>query len=263
MLFTLKKIVGGLLLPLPFLLILMATGILLLWFSRWQKTGKIILSCSWLFLTLLSLQPIADRLLAPVENRYATQREIHNVDYIVVLGGGYTWNDAWAPSSNMLNNSLPRLTEGIRLWRQHPQARLIFTGGAAPHNPVSSAEVTSRVAQSLGVPQEKIITLDHPRDTAQEAQEVANIVGARPFLLVTSASHLPRAIIWFEKQGLHPIPAPANQLAINSPLPAWERAIPASFWLGHSERAIYETLGRIWQRLTAQSDIPSTEPGHK
>jgi uncharacterized SAM-binding protein YcdF (DUF218 family) len=41
------------------------------------------------------------------------------VSYVVV-GGGYTWNPEWAPSSNLINNSLPRLTEGIRLWQANP-----------------------------------------------------------------------------------------------------------------------------------------------
>jgi uncharacterized SAM-binding protein YcdF (DUF218 family) len=162
----------------------------------------------------------------------------------------------------MINNSLPRLVEGIRLWRENPGAKLIFTGAAAQNNPVSSAEVTSRVAQSLGVPLSAIVTLDKPRDTRQEAAEVAKVVGKTPFLLVTSASHLPRAMIFFQQQGLDPLPAPANQLAIASPLNVWERAIPSPLWLGHSDRAIYEWLGRGWQRLTS-GDRASTEPGEQ
>lgn len=260
MLFVLKKIIGALLLPLPLLLSVMAIAILLLWFSRWQKTGKIILSVAFACLALLSLQPVADALLARTENHYPVWRNQHKVDYIVVLGGGYTWNPAWAVSANMVSNSLPRLTEGVRIWRENPAARLIFTGAAAQNNPVSSAEVTARVAQSLGVPRSAIIILDKPRDTAQEAREVANVVGDKPFVLVTSASHLPRAMIFFQQQGLHPFPAPANQLAITSPLNLWERVIPSPNWLMHSDRAIYEGLGRIWQALTA-ADAPSTEPG--
>lgn len=40
MLFTLKKVIGGMMLPLPLMLIIMGTGLVLLWFSRFQKTGK-------------------------------------------------------------------------------------------------------------------------------------------------------------------------------------------------------------------------------
>lgn len=259
MLFTLKKVTGGLLLPLPLLLIIMASGLLLLWFSHWQKTGKFILSFAWLLLLLISLQPVADSLLAPIENRYATWTDRQRVDYVVVLGGGYTWNPDWAPGSNMIGNSLPRLVEGVRLWRENPGSKMIFTGAASQPNPVSSAEVSARVAQSLGVPVSAIMRLDKPRDTRQEATEVASIVGDRPFLLVTSASHLPRAMIFFQQQGLHPLPAPANQLAISSPLNFWEKAIPSAVWLSHSERAIYESLGRLWQILTTQK-TSRTEP---
>lgn len=260
MLFVLKKVIGGLLLPLPLLIMVMAIALLLLWFSRWQKTGKIILSFACMILLLISLQPVADGLLAPTENRYPTWQNQQKVQFVVVLGGGYTWNPDWAPGSNMINNSLPRLVEGIRLWRENPGAKLIFTGAAAQSNPVSSAEVTSRVAQSLGVPLSDIITLTKPKDTRQEAAEVAKVVGDRPFLLVTSASHLPRAMIFFQQQGLKPFPAPANQLAIRSPLNFWERVIPSPLWLEHSDRAIYEGLGRAWQAMTSR-DMPSGEPG--
>lgn len=258
MLFVLKKVIGSLLLPLPLLLLMMGCGLLLLWCSRWQKTGKIILSGAWLLLMLISLQPVADGLLRPTESRYPTWRQQKKVDYVVVLGGGYTWDANWAPSSNMLNNSLPRLTEGIRLWRENPGAKMVFTGAKAQNNPLSSAEVTSRVAQSLGVPASEIITLDRPRDTRMEADAVAKVVGPHPFLLVTSASHLPRAMIFFHQQGLNPFPAPANQLAISSPLSFWEKLIPSPLWLSHSESAIYEMLGRRWQKMTAP---PSVEPG--
>ncbi len=172
MLFTLKKIVGGLLLPLPALLLLIGIGIALLWFSRFQRTGKLCVSLGWLLLTLLSLQPVADSLLKPIEDTYPTWRGEQPVNYVVVLGGGYTWNPEWAPSSNLINNSLPRLTEGIRLWQANPGSKMIFTGAAAKTNPVSTAEAGARVAESLGVPRSDIIVLDRPKDTEEEALAV-------------------------------------------------------------------------------------------
>ncbi|EJL90600.1 envelope biogenesis factor ElyC [Pantoea sp. GM01] len=260
MFFTVKKVIGGMLLPLPLLLLLMAAGLLLLWFSRWQKSGKIIISCSWLLLLLLSLQPIADRLLLPLENHYPTWNGNEPVDYIVVLGGGYTFNPNWAPSSNLINNSLPRVTEGVRQWKRYPQAKMIFTGAAAGKNPRSSASVAAEVAESLGVPREAIIQLDQPRDTLGEARAVKQAIGEHPFLLVTSANHLPRAMHFFQRAGMNPLAAPANQLAVTSPLNGWERVIPSPVWLAHSERAVYESLGQIWQQLRGD-ELTSTQPG--
>lgn len=90
MLFTLKKVLGGMMLPLPLLLLLIALGIALLWFSRFQRTGKLCVSLGWLLLLLLSLQPVADSLLKPIEDKYPTWRGEKRVQYVVVLGGGYT-----------------------------------------------------------------------------------------------------------------------------------------------------------------------------
>lgn len=246
-------------LPLPLLLSLIALGLLLVWFSRFQKSGKIIITVGWLMLLLLSLQPVADGLLRPIENKYPTWQGKQKVEYVVVLGGGYTWDANWAPSSNLINNSLPRLNEGIRLWRANPGSKMIFTGAAAKTNPVSTAEAGARVAVSLGVPRSAIITLDSPKDTEEEAAAVKQAIGDVPFLLVTSASHLPRAMVFFQQAGLHPLPAPANQLAINAPLNLWERIIPSPAWLMHSDRAGYETLGRLWQWLKGSSGEPGQE----
>lgn len=257
MLFILKKFIGGLLLPLPFLLLVIGLAILLLWFSRWQKTAKALLTAGWLALLLMSIQPVADSLLKPIEDTYPTWRGDERVNYVVVLGGGYTWNSDWAPSSNLINNSLPRVTEGVRLWRANPGAKMIFTGARAMTNSVSTAEAGARVAESLGVPRSEIITLDSPKDTEEEAAAVAKAIGKQPFLLVTSASHLPRAVIFFHNAGLNPLPAPANQMAIDSPLNPWERIIPSPLWLMHSDRVGYETLGRVWQWLKG----PSGKPG--
>jgi uncharacterized SAM-binding protein YcdF (DUF218 family) len=256
MLFILKKFIGGLLLPLPFLLLMMGVALCLLWFTRWQKSAKALMSVSWLILLLISLQPVADKMLKSIEDTYPTWRGTEKVDYIVVLGGGYTWNPKWAPSSNLISNSLPRVAEGVRLWQANPGAKMIFTGARAMTNPVSTAEAGARVAESLGVPRSQIMTLDEPKDTEEEAAAVAKAIGQQPFLLVSSASHLPRAVIFFRNAGLQPIPAPANQLAIESPLNPWERITPSPVWLMHSDRVAYETLGRIWQWMKGISGNP-------
>lgn len=259
MLFVLKKYIGSLLMPLPLLLLMMGGALMLLWFSRRQKTARILLSASWLMLLLLSLQPVADRLLLPLESRYPTwTADTPRVKYIVVLGGGYTFNPAWPPSANLINNSLARVTEGVRLWHANPGSTLIFTGAAAQNNPMTSASVAAQVALSLGVPEQAILRVDTARDTEEEAAGTQALVGNAPFLLVTSANHLPRAIRFFQARGLNPIPAPANQLAITSPLNPWERLFPSPLYLSHSERAWYEGLGLLWQHLNADASSPAS-----
>ncbi|OTA14987.1 membrane protein [Xenorhabdus vietnamensis] len=275
MLFLLKKYIGSLLMPLPLIIIVSFAALLLLWFTRWQRTGKTILSLSWLALLLFSLQPIADKLLLPVEGKYIQRYEPDTtfvtsepitpkskipVKYIVVLGGGFTYNPQWAPSANLISNSLPRVAEGIRLYHLNPGTKMIFTGGKGV-NAVSSAEVAAMVAQSMGIPVEDTIALKKPLDTEEEAVEVEKIVGQQPFILVTSANHMERALKFFEQRDLHPIAGPANQLAVTTPLYPWEKYIPSSYYLSHTERAWYETLGSIWQVIKpANKDIRTEKP---
>lgn len=261
MLFALKKYLGGFLMPLPFMLLLILAGLLLLWFSRWQKTGKTLITVSWLGLVLLSLQPVADALLLTTEKPYEKRYELitpaevqqQELRYIVVLGGGFTYNPEWSPSANLISNSLPRVTEGVRLALRYPQATLIFTGGPGA-NSISSAEAAAQVAQSLGIPAERTLPLVLPKDTEEEAAEVKKMVGDAPFLLVTSANHMTRAKAFFDARGLHPIPAPANQLAVTTPLHSWEKTIPSAYYLSHSERVWYEGLGRLWQSVKSSDN---------
>ncbi|MEQ5111143.1 envelope biogenesis factor ElyC [Providencia vermicola] len=254
MLFFLKKYIGSLLMPLPLLLIIGAIGLLLLWFTRWQKWGKSLTTASLVLIALLGLQPVSDSLLAPIEGKYNKRYELitenppNDIKYIVVLGGGFTYNPDWSPSANLLNNSLPRVTEGVRLYLKHPGSKLIFTGGKA-NSTMSSAEVAANVAQSLGVPESDTIPLTDPKDTQEEAYEVEKIIGKAPFLLVTSANHLPRAITMFTDRGMQPYPAPANQLAISSGINPWEKYIPSSYYFSHTERAWYEFIGTIWWHI--------------
>lgn len=263
MLFLLKKYLGSLLMPLPLLLLIAFLALALLWFTRWQKTGKSLLTVVIVLLTLLGMQPIADTLLMPSEKAYQKRYELRqnlpeNINYIVVLGGGFTYNPDWAPSANLLNNSLFRVVEGVRLYYRNPNATLIFTGGAG-ENKISSAEIAEQVAHSLGVPTNKTIALSIPKDTEEEAYEVDKLIGKQPFLLVTSANHLARAERFFLARNMQPIVAPANQLAITSPLHPWEKYLPSAIYFQHSERAWYELLGAIWQSVKLPEKLPSNE----
>ena len=44
MLFTLKKVIGNMLLPLPLMLLIIGAGLALLWFSVFKKPGRFLLA---------------------------------------------------------------------------------------------------------------------------------------------------------------------------------------------------------------------------
>ena len=241
MTFYVKKVLGMLLMPIPLTLILIITGLLLL--RRRPRLGRGIIGLAAVWLAITSWHPVADQLLAPFEDDYPVFDIRQPVDAVVVLGGCHATDPAVPPAAQLCSSSLFRLTEGLRILAANPQALLLVSGYAGsdvrPH-----ADVMREVALSMGISAERIRHYPQPRDTAEEAAQMTPELRGKRFALVSEASHLPRAKVFFEAQGLAPVPAPAMKMS--SPDSDWRIEARAAL---KSERALYEGLGRLWQAL--------------
>jgi uncharacterized SAM-binding protein YcdF (DUF218 family) len=248
--FLAKKIVAAFLMPLPFSLLLAGLGLLLLATTRRQRLGRSLMAGGLLLLLALSTAPVADRLLAPLEDRYPPldPARARGVEYIVVLGSGHTSDERLPPTSQIDGAALARLVEAIRLQRSLPGSRLLLSGGAV-YDPVPNAEVMAHTARAIGVSAKHIFLEAQSRDTEEEAHLVMEIVAGRPFVLVTSASHLPRAMALFEHLGMAPLPAPAHHLVKKAATPSPGDYFPRGRHLRKSEMAVHEYLGLLWARL--------------
>ena len=81
-------------------------------------------------------------------------------------------------------------------------------------------------------------------DTSEEALHVARLMGSTPFLLVTSAYHMRRAMKLMQRAGAQPIAAPTGYLARNRRL-GWDMVVPSSNALRRTERALHEYQGLL------------------
>ena len=68
--FIFKKLVAPLFFPIPICLEILFLGLFFLWFTRRQKTGKIVVSIGVIFLTVISYSAISNMLLRPLESKY-------------------------------------------------------------------------------------------------------------------------------------------------------------------------------------------------
>jgi uncharacterized SAM-binding protein YcdF (DUF218 family) len=78
--------------PVSLCLELLLLGLVLVWFTRRQKTGKVVLLIGFLFLALLSFDAASDKLLQPLEYKYPpvlSSDDISGIKWVVVLGGGH------------------------------------------------------------------------------------------------------------------------------------------------------------------------------
>ncbi|MCK9195833.1 MAG: YdcF family protein [Syntrophales bacterium] len=253
-LFLLKKIVSPLFQPLSIVLVLLVSGLMLMWMTRKKNIGKIFLTLGTILLLIASYGFLADRLVVSLENRYfplLNAKNIHNskdIKWIVVLGGG-SLPDPRLPLSSQLNpDSLARLLEGVRLHRQLPDSRLILSGGAVFQDAPES-ETLAKTAILMGMSESDMVRENKSLDTADQAKFISNIVGDNKFILVTSAIHMPRSMALFRKFGMNPIAAPTNYMVVKQSRIHPQAFFPGSGSLREMEAAIHEYLGLIWMRV--------------
>jgi len=249
--FLFKKLFSRLFFPVPLCLEILLLGLGLLCLSKWQKLGRTLVFLGVLFLALVSTDWLPDRALRPLEGRHPPlQRETgygSSIDFVVVLSGGFKTDPGLPLRMSSKDSTLARLVEGIVQYRRHDASKLLLSGGG--ENDVPAARVMAETAKSLGVPEEDLVLETRSRDTEDQAELVQEHVGDDPFLLVTSASHMPRSLYLFRQQGLQPVPAPAHFMN-----EAAERKVAWDYFPSHediakAQRAVYEYMGLLWLRL--------------
>jgi uncharacterized SAM-binding protein YcdF (DUF218 family) len=248
--YYLKQSVGLLGMPLCIALLIATVAV------ACQLRGRTRAACRWylvaaLLTYLASTRLVGDALLGPLERLHAplsdalAPPQIHTV---VVLGSDYRPRGAVSAASALDADGLVRAAEAVRLARWLGSARLIFSGGAPPGR-VPVALGYAQFARSVGAPADSIVTLTGSLDTHDEARAVAGLLGSTPFILVTSAFHMPRALWLMERAGVRPIPAPVGQRARGMDGSVIGALIPTSYGLYESERALHEYLGLLAMTL--------------
>jgi uncharacterized SAM-binding protein YcdF (DUF218 family) len=220
--FLAKKIIALFFKPLTIWLILTLIAFYYIYKNDFKKT-KLFFILSTIWILLISSTNLANTMLLPLEYKYSYLKTApKDTKYILVLGSGHRSDINKPINSQVSRTALVRLSEGIRLLnqlkRKNKNIKLILSGyaGYDGKEKISHAVMQRRLAISLGVDKRDIIIQTKPRDTKEEAINVAKIIGKSKLILVTSASHIPRAMEIFRSVGLKPTPAPTNYLYQNN-----------------------------------------------
>ena len=174
---------------------------------------------------------------------------LSEVKFIVVLASGFSYDASRPVAIQLDDGSIARLVEGVRVSKELNCCKLILSGGPGPDAVSSAAQAMAQLAQNLGVGRQDVILETRSRDTEDEARLVEPIVGKQPFILVTEASHMPRAMALFRKQGTHPIADPMDFRTSHDQAIAPDEVFPDAEVLRGSQRAVYEYLGLAWAKI--------------
>jgi uncharacterized SAM-binding protein YcdF (DUF218 family) len=247
----LHKILPIFLLPVSVTLLLVLAGLLfrrraLIW------TAVVIL---W-----LSSTPLVSAFLVRAAEGWAERTPVTDAseaDAIVVLSEGRVVAPGKAAISEW--GDADRFFGGVELFNAGKAPLLVFTGGWAPweRKAVPEGELLAGYARALRVPADRIVTTGPVTSTAEEARAVATLFrerrsapadgGAVPrVLLVTSAFHMPRARLLFERAGLTVIPFPVDfQVSAGGGVNAMD-VLPTAAALKQTELAWREMYGRLF-----------------
>ncbi|MCL4455923.1 MAG: YdcF family protein [Nitrospirae bacterium] len=246
--FIFKKILTPFLLP-PgiFIVLLVGFGIWFLLKKQW-KAGMANLSIG-IFIWLLSISPVSHALLSPLEADFKIPENPQG-DVIILLGAGIYGNapdisGTGVPSEDML----VRLVTVVRL-QKRLNIPVIVSSGAISKGEKTEASIGKRFMVDLGVPDNKVIKEEKSRDTIENAKYTAEIcekLGYKKPLLVTSAYHMKRSVMSFEKAGMKVIPFPVQFKTWKNRKYGWESFLPKGF--ENSHRALHEYLGLLFYKF--------------
>ena len=265
MFFTLSKIFWTIAEPGNALLILLLAGGLLLLFGR-RRLGGAALGTAVVGFLAIAVLPIGHWLMAPLESRFAAPDPMPDrVDGIIVLGGAMDLEVAASRDVSAVNGAAERLTTLVTLARGYPEARVIFTGGTGSLSRPDwrEADYASRLAGELGLPTERVLWERDSRNTAENAaitHELAEPLPGEIWLLVTSASHMPRAVGAFRRVGWSIVPYPVDYTT--SPTGGTALRFDLTGGLSGTGRGVREWLGLLAYWLTDRSErfFPGASP---
>lgn len=262
-LFILSKLFWTLAEPSTALVLLLVLGLLLA--LRRRRTGLAVAGLAAFGFAAVLVLPVDQWLLRPLENRFPSAPLPDRVDGIIVLGGAVNTALTADRGHPSLNDAAERMTEFVALANRYPQARLAFAGGSGRlfGGEVSESEVAHRLFERLGLTR-PVTYDDKSRNTHENALYLRDLLQPQPgetWVLITSASHMPRSVGIFRAIGWPVLPWPVAYKTGSSLAVQYGSSLPAK--LAHIDWAVHEWIGLVayWWLGRTNALFPAVEGG--
>ncbi len=239
--------------PLAWVALLLLAGLLLA--PKWPQWALRLNATALALLVLLGWEPLPNAALRHLEAQYPTasaDQDWSAFAGVIVLGGAlepaYVWT---VPGQCALNDAAERMTEVMPLLRRQPQFKVLFTGGEGElfANGLSEAERARLFFQAQGLPPDKLLLESASRTTYDNAVMSKHVPGVdvnKPWLLLTSAYHMPRAMAAFKKAGWNVTAYPVDfRSGLETPWSQYSMDQGVKKW----RLALHEVLGLFAYRL--------------
>lgn len=212
MIYILRLLYSWLLPPGLFLLLFLGACYLFL-----KTKKKRWLAVFFILTYLLSISAVSNQLIKPLENHYPQPsiNDLKDAQAIVVLGGGaFNAVPDFDGEGQLSENAANRFIMGLRL-HQALRIPIILTGGQGFSRTTTEAEIAQRTLAASGVEEKYLIKEEKSRNTYENAlytKQLCQEMHFQKVILVTSAYHLPRSVILFQRENINVIPYPSGYL---------------------------------------------------
>ena len=242
--------------PLAWVALLLLVAVLL-W--QRQKLARRLVVAALCLLVLIGWQPLPDMLVRHLESQYAEippGADMQRFAGVIVLGGALEPAFQTTPHSQpVLNDAAERMTAVLPLLLRNPELTIVFTGGEGRlmEEGATEAQRAQMFFDSQGIAAGKVLYESASRNTYENAVLTAQMPGmdiTKPWLLLTSAWHMPRSMATFVKAGWNVTAYPVD-FRTGDPTPWTEYSLVrgAQRW----QLALHELLGLLMYRLAGRA----------
>ncbi len=150
------------------------------------------------------------------------------------------------------HEAVDRFEHSITLYKAGKARAIILTSGAKQNGKDEEGMHLRRAAIAHGVPSDAILQTIKSENTAEEAANVSALAashGIKSILLVTSAFHMTRAMLLFERTGLQVTPFPVDYQHGFDNVTYMESYLPDPEALSKSQRVVREFYGLLFYTL--------------
>lgn len=172
----------------------------------------------------------------------------------IVLGGFVSYSQQYG--QGFFNPASDRFIQTALLYKKGSIKKIIIAAGNGywKENGFREADFAKQQFITLGVPAADVYTDAASRNTEENAVYAKLIADslqlANPYLLITSAMHMPRAQYIFKKKGLQVVPYPCDFVTANRANNFWEdNLLPSASALRHWDFLLKEWLGYTVYRI--------------
>ena len=224
--FVFSKLVQFCIEPLNWLIVFVALSLLFLGLRKPHLCKRFLLF-ALVDLLLVGWLPTSEVFLRALEDSIPKARlaQMSEADFggIIILGGAIEGGEIAVDRGEIsIYSAAERVTKAFELIRKYPDLPFIFSGFSGRLSPkgISEADAFKQLVAEQGLPDKNAHYENQSRNTYENALLMKSMIlelgdkGAnappKPWLLITSASHMCRSVKIFQKQGILVIPVPVD-----------------------------------------------------